>query len=90
MCVFLSSLVETSVVSSQTNLCIQHVIHVIDFGLGKKYINRAPGEHIPYVEVSVYVDCQFSYSVVIHSIQVITPCILFSFLSCFLHRTKVG
>lgn len=31
-------------------MIIQHVVHVIDFGLAKKYQNVHSGRHIPYME----------------------------------------
>jgi hypothetical protein len=31
---------------------MQHIVHVIDFGLAKKYQDPRNGRHIPYIEVS--------------------------------------
>lgn len=33
--------------------CPQHIVHVIDFGLAKKYQDPRNGRHIPYIEVNI-------------------------------------
>jgi serine/threonine protein kinase len=33
----------------------QHIVHIIDFGLAKKYQDPRNGRHIPYIEVAVFI-----------------------------------
>ena len=42
---------------------IQHIVHVIDFGLAKKYQDPRNGRHIPYIEV-IFFPCIFNLKVV--------------------------
>lgn len=43
----------------------QHVCHVIDFGLAKKYQDPRSGRHIPYLEVSDHLTFHTSLMVIL-------------------------